>query len=237
MARNDIHGVERAPKSVADYLLKKGGKNPFGEPNFRVVWAPGRMRMRGGRHQDWDKSLHVNERGGLVRTESGLMVPSTCKPSRVFVGVRQVRKYLEFASGWVMERWVPSLYYRGKEEWDSHVVPGTTIPFGGPYPTFGDYEMCHYSPTQDIPSITELQNAIDRCEFARESHQASTHQALLERANQDEWEYNEQLRKEREEVEAYTLDFLKTINSTSLQMGRHRTMLTERAGIREHNGN
>lgn len=236
MQRNDIQGVQRAPESVSTYLLLKGGKNVYGEPNFRLVWAPARMKQQGGRWQDWDKNLSSRERGGLMVLASGLVIPSWHKPDRIVFEVRTVRKY-GMIEGWVLERWVPSIYYGSEAEWYERCVPGTRVPFGGPWPAHGDYEMCHNSATLEVPTITELQNAMDRSERAREQRHTDVAQIVLERVNEAEWEYQEQMRKEEEEMQAMMRDVLTPLHGTSLSAGVLRNKVAERAGIFSHNGN
>lgn len=236
MERNDIQGVERAPASVKTYLLQKGGRNIYDEPNFRLVWAPSRMKKQGGRWQDWDKNLSSQQRGGVFATESGLLIPSHYRPDRVVTEVRTVKKYC-FKEGWLLERWIPSSYYGGEADWYMRCVPGSNIPFGGPWPQFGDYEMCHYTPSVEIPTITELQNAIDRSEKSRNTHHSDVRQIVLERVNEAEAEYEAQMKAEREESEAIMRDLMTPMHGTSLTAGAWRTKMAERAGIRSHQGN
>lgn len=236
MERNDIQGIDRAPASVKTYLLDKGGRNIYDEPNFRLVWAPSRMKKQGGRWQDWNKNLNVNERGGIITLASGLMVPSHYKPDRVTIEVRTIHKYC-FKEGWLLERWIPSVYYGAEADWYMRCVPGTNIPFGGPWPQFGDYEMCHYTPSVEIPSITELQNAIDRSEKSRNTQHSDVQQIVLERVNEAEAEYAAEMKAEREEAEATMRDLMSPLHSTRLSAGAYRSKLAERAGIRSHQGN
>ena len=44
--RNDLRG-RRAPE-WAQGALAKFGVNPYGEPNFRVIWRPSRTKIVGG---------------------------------------------------------------------------------------------------------------------------------------------------------------------------------------------
>jgi hypothetical protein len=236
MERNDIQGVDREPASVKTYLLRKGGRNIYDEPNFRLVFATSRLKKQGGRWQDWDKNLNTNERGGIITLASGLMVPSHYRPERVVTEVRTVRKYC-FPGGWLLERWIPSVYYGAEADWYMRCVPGTSVPFGGPWPQYGDYEMCHYTPTVVVPTITELQNAIDRSEKSRNTQHSDIKQIVLERVNEAEDAYQKELTAERLEAEATMRDMMTPLHSTRLSAGAYRTKLAERAGIRSHQGN
>jgi hypothetical protein len=236
MQRDDIQGEKRPPQSVADYLLKRGGTNIYGEPNFRLVWSSQRMKRQGGRWQDWDKNLSARERGGLISVGGGLLIPSHYKPDRIVVEIRTTPKY-RFDPGWVLERWIPAAYYGSETQWNMRCVPGTSVPLGGPWPEFGDYEMCHYSASVEMPSITQLQHAMDRSERAREQARTDVAQMVLERVNEAEEEYQKQLDAEREENEAMIRDVLSPLHSTTLSAGAFRTKLCERAGVFSHNGN
>ena len=237
MIRDDIQGVEKAPESVATYLLRKGGKNPYGEPNFRLIWSPSRVTKRGGAFSDWDKNIACHERGGVVRLQSGLLVPNGHTPIRTVIEVRTVRKYA-FDAGWVLERWVPTTYYGNRGDWEMNVVPHSEgVPLLGPYPEFGDYEMCHNSASIECPSISELQRAIDLCEYAKSQRKEDVQQVVLERHNAAVAEYDAELERQRQETENFVREIMRTNLSTSLQMGAHRTRVAEAMGIREHVGN
>ena len=236
IVRDDIRGGPQPHRAAVKYLAAKGGSNIYAEPNYRLVWAPSRVRLHGGRFQDWAEGTSLADRGGMLRTGAGVLVPSGARPLRVVEELRETRAY-QFEAGWVLERWVPNLMYGPPERWQAIVLPGTQIPLLGPYPEHGDYEMCHYEPSLEHPSISELQRAIDRCERGRDNHREQTEQVLLERANQYAWEYEQQMAKEQEALRLYLLDDMKDLLLTTAGMGRHRTELAERAGVREHVGN
>ena len=208
----------------------------FGEANFRLVWSPNRVTSRGGKWSDWSRSVAAADRGTLVRLPSGILVPNGYKPLRSVIEVRTIRKYA-FDAGWVLERWIPANYYGARADWEARVVPGTSIPLSGPYPMHGDFEMCHNSASIEVPSISELQRAIESCEKARSEHKTNTAQVLLERNNAAMREFEEESRKDREESEAFVREIMQTNYSTSLQMGAHRTRMAAAMGIREHVGN
>jgi hypothetical protein len=236
LTRDDIQGEARQPAAIATYLLRKGGKNLYGEPNFRLVWSPNRMIQKGGKFSDWDKNIAVHERGGFIRLKSGLLVPNGHTPIRTVIGIRTVPKYA-FDAGWILERWIPPAYYGSVDVWNDRVVPGTKIPLSGPYPATGDYEMCHNTASAELPSISELQTAIDRCEKAKAEHKEDAQQAALERENEYMAEYEAECAKELAESEAWVKEIMKTNYSSSLQMGAHRTREALKLGITEHVGN
>lgn len=235
ITRNDLGGLERAPRSIETYLLRKAGKNLHGEPVFRLVWGPNRLMKRGGRFNDWDKNIAAKERGGFLRLKSGLLIPNGHNPIRSVIEVRTVKKYPALSPGWVLERWVPPAYYGGRGAWEDRCVPGTSVPLSGPYPETGDYEMCGYF--GEMPSIEQLVDKIDRCEKSRNEHKANTEQAYLERMNDAMDEYEKQEQKEREESQAIIDDLMKPLWGSSLTSGLIRNQLARQAGITEHVGN
>ena len=236
-SRNDVQGVERAPRSIDTYLERKGGKNVYGEPIFRLVFSTNRLMKRGGKFNDWDKNIKAKERGGVVRLNSGLLVPNGYRPIRSVIEIRTVKKYPALAPGWVLERWVPRAYYGNRGDWESRCVPGTSIPLLGPYPVEGDYEMCGYFGGQGFPSIEWLSDKIDRCEKSRNEHKENTRQAYLERMDEAVAEYEKQEEKDRQESQAIIDDLLKPLWSSSLTAGVLRNQLARQAGITEHVGN
>jgi hypothetical protein len=237
MFRNDIQGEARPPASILHYLLAKGGKNIYGEPNYRLVWSPTRMKRQGGRWQDWDKSRTANERGGMMMLESGVIIPSIYKPERTVIEIRTVKKYNFRSGGWVLERWIPVEYYGSEVEWNRRCVPGTSVPLGGPWPLHGDFEMCHHSPAEEMPGITELQNAIDRCEKSRDKRKLDVRQLVLERENEAAEEYEAQMKQESDARKAMMHDIMTPFYGGSLTAGALRSRAAERAGIRTHVGN
>jgi hypothetical protein len=235
LIRNDIQGVERAPKAIQEYLTRKGGLNVYGEPVFRLVWSPTRVRIRGGKFSDWDDNIAGHERGGFVRLKSGLVVPNH-RPIRTVIEYREVRKY-DFDPGWVMERWIPATYYGARGDWEMRCVPGTSICFGGPFPSTGEYEMCHNSASSEIPSISQLSEIIDRCEKSKHEHSGNVEQIVADRVDEEEKAYHALLKKEREEYEAFVSDLMRPFYSDSLAMGAYRGKIARGLGITEHVGN
>lgn len=115
--------THQAPASVCERIERAGGRNRFGEPNFRVVWGGSRLAWIGGRWTDRDAS------GRLVRES---------------IELRQVPKYIPLER-WHIERWTPPESYGSPELWYAQTVEvedGIRVPALGPYPSRGDYEHC-----------------------------------------------------------------------------------------------
>lgn len=111
------------PVQIQDRILCAGGKNFFGEPNFRVVWGWSRLGWIGGLWEDHDTS------GRVVRR---------------IVELRLEPKYVPH-DRWHVERWLPAESYGSPQAWHSETTEftkGLSIPALGPYPSRGDYEHC-----------------------------------------------------------------------------------------------
>jgi hypothetical protein len=116
-----------APASVARRLEIAGGRNRFGQPNYRAVWGWSRLGWIGGKWTDRDAE------GTFIRETMCL---------------RQVPKYTPH-DRWHIERWVAPEMYGSPREWYAQTMEregngagGVAIPALGPYPTHGEYEHC-----------------------------------------------------------------------------------------------
>lgn len=107
-----------APPNMTEGL-KKFGVNRYGEPNFRVVWAPSRTRIIGGFWQD--KGVHE---------------------------YRRTSKY-GLTPRWILERWRPASMYGTPELWDRENVTPDGFYAVGPFPSHGEYESCEVFQAKD----------------------------------------------------------------------------------------
>ena len=168
--------MHEAPADVARELALAGGRNPFGEPNYRAVWGWSRLDWIGGKWEDRDSA------SGALRRE--------------VVELRREPKYIPH-NRWHIERWMPPESYGSPAEWDSRtneIVNGRSIPALGPYPSRGDYEHCF---TLEGPSgeFVQLTPAVARhiaraIETSRAVGQAKKKEALEERMRTEEREYD-----------------------------------------------
>jgi hypothetical protein len=118
-----IRETHEAPASVQQRVARAGGLNPFGEPNFRVVWGGSRLAWIGGRWTDRDAH------GNAIREA---------------IELRRAPKYFPH-DRWHIERWLPAETYGSPETWRAQTIEiedGIAIPALGPYPSRGDYEHC-----------------------------------------------------------------------------------------------
>ena len=129
-------GQERnvdTPKEIVDLVSAHGGRNVYGEPQYRLVW--------GWQRKEWKYvgSNNPNE-----------------KP-----GIRFVPKY-PLRERFHLECWFPAEHYGSREKWHkdtTQVIDGQEVETIGPYPSRGEYEsvwVCEYpdgrylQPTKDI---------------------------------------------------------------------------------------
>jgi hypothetical protein len=135
MAREEIvniQGADRDPVLWTGASLKHFGQTPFGQNLFRVVWAPTRLYLVGGRWTD--------------RVEG--------KITRTVDEYRWIQRYGEEQNGWVLEKWLSAKEYAGpKELWIPDEVKG--LYELGPYPSRGEYESCWTFPSYPQASYVE----------------------------------------------------------------------------------
>jgi hypothetical protein len=132
-----LRETHETPESVARRLALAGGRNPFGQPNYRAVWGWNRLAWIGGKFEDRD------EHGVLLRERFEL---------------RREPKY-PAVNRWHIERWVPAETYGSPRQWYLQTVElagGKSVPALGPYPSRGEYEHCFTleTPRGDFVQLT-----------------------------------------------------------------------------------
>lgn len=114
------------PPEIERRITRAGGVNPYGEPNFRVVWGASRLSWIGGEWVDWA------DRDGTVLL-------------RRRVEHRFVPKYLEL-NFWHVEKWCAAEEYGSPLLWRIQTLEfygNRSIEALGPYPSRGEYELSH----------------------------------------------------------------------------------------------
>lgn len=96
--------------AFAQAALNKFGTNPYGLPNFRIVWRPSRTYIIGGFWED----------NGAFE-------------------YRRVQKYGNDPK-WVLERWRPAIIYGSPELWEEQTLTPEGFLGLGPFPAHGEYE-------------------------------------------------------------------------------------------------
>lgn len=221
------------PKTTQRFLLRFGGTNPFGKPQWRLLVGLDRLVKEAGVYRDWAEGLTTAEKGGLsfdpIPDQPGVNFRRhENKPIRVVTELREIRKY-PHADGWILEKWFPASAYGTQEEWYSYKAVDGMTPMLGPYPECGDYEMI-FGPWTRIPSTDALQRMISSYSSGinnRRGTPASRAQEALLR-----YEYEEELAelKRKEEYAAWMADELTPMKSASLEASRWRQELAARIG-------
>ncbi len=231
--RGDIQG-RRAPAWLGALIARRYGRTLFGEPRYRLVWAPARFERSGGEWVDWQEGSSARERqAGAVQ------------PWRRRCELRWVRKY-PGEQCWLIERWVPPSAFGTPEQWYRPAAAGGTVlqtPSGaigslGDYPQFGEYEdigaRMHWYPTERHVTL-----AIDVVERQLE-RMAPTGAARAARRLQRAEREQEQRDREFDQMAAEVFDDGSPAFSGAPMVGyggSHRPALVEmaeRMGIREH---
>lgn len=229
--RDDIRGITRCPQEISDFLAVYGGRNQYGEPNWRVVLAESVVwKVSGGKV--WDPSLTIAERGG-INFETGRQ--HTNKPIRDESGQILERLRYPCTKGWILQRWFSALNY-SRAEWFSqeNCIPGTSIPMLGPYPEEGDYEMMA-GPCQHVPTKGELQTWIS-CYWRGINSRKSIKERIRDAHEAALREKQREAQETFAILDAFIRDECSYLKSSSLEAGRIRTERAEKLGIREHVG-
>jgi hypothetical protein len=171
-----IRETHEAPADVARALELAGGRNVFGEPNYRAVWGWARLDWIGGKWEDRDPVS-----GALVRE---------------VVDLRREPKYLPHER-WHIERWMPAESYGSPAEWHARtteIVGARNIQALGPFPARGDYEHCF---TVEGPrgEFVQLTPAVARhiaraIETGRGVSRAARKEAIANRVRREEREWD-----------------------------------------------
>jgi len=175
-----IRETHETPESVARKLELAGGRNRFGESNYRAVWGWNRLAWIGGKFEDSD------ERGVLLRER---------------IELRKEPKY-PAVNRWHIERWVPPEVYGSPRTWyaqTNELAGGQTVAALGPYPSRGEYEHCFTLETpkgefvQLTPTIAEhIARAIEcsRCAPRAEKRARLHEQKAREDRAYENWAFD-----------------------------------------------
>ncbi|MHB8539450.1 MAG: hypothetical protein ACYDCD_00700 [Candidatus Acidiferrales bacterium] len=116
-----VRETHEAPEPLARRIADAGGRNRYGEPNYRLVWGWSRLSWIGGKWADTDAS------GNVIRER---------------IELREEPKYFPF-DRWHIERWMAPESYGSPEQWHAQTIQredGIAVPALGPYPRRGEYE-------------------------------------------------------------------------------------------------
>ncbi|HLZ14321.1 MAG TPA: hypothetical protein VKP58_17195 [Candidatus Acidoferrum sp.] len=171
-----VRETHETPEAVARRLELAGGRNRFGEANYRAVWGWNRLAWIGGKFEDRD------ERGVLLRER---------------IELRKEPKY-PAVNRWHIERWVPPEVYGSPRTWYAQTnehAGGQNIPALGPYPSRGDYEHCFTLETpkgEFIQLTATIADYIARAiEYSRCKPRARSREKLYDRETREDRAYEE----------------------------------------------
>jgi hypothetical protein len=172
-----IRETHDTPERVAERLLCAGGRNRYGEPNYRAVWGWNRLSWIGGKFEDRNA-----ETGALLRE---------------VVELRQEPKYPAL-NRWHIERWVAPETYGSPRSWYAQTVEaanGRSVPALGPYPSRGEYEHCFTLENargefvQLTPTVAE--HIAQAVEYSRKLPRANRRSSLHGREQREDHAYEE----------------------------------------------
>jgi hypothetical protein len=171
-----VRETHEPPESVARALELAGGKNPFGEANYRAVWGWNRLAWIGGKFEEHD--------------------PSTGSLLREVVELRQEPKYPE-VNRWHIEKWLPAEAYGSPRAWWAQTIEitdGRSIPALGPYPARGDYEHCLTLEGKRGEfvqlTVTAAEHIARAIEWSRKQPRSSSRRSLYEREDRADRDYD-----------------------------------------------
>jgi hypothetical protein len=170
-----VRETHETPEAVMHRLELAGGRNPFGEPNYRAVWGWNRLAWIGGKFEERD--------------------PSTGSLFREVVELRLEPKY-PAVNRWHIERWVAPELYGSPRAWYSQTIErenGVSIPALGPYPSRGEYEHCFTleGPRGEFIQLTPTiaEHVARAIEWSRRYPGAKTRTHLYEREAREDRSY------------------------------------------------
>lgn len=209
----------------------------MGFPVYRMVRSEYVLEKVGGRWNQWDADLDVDDRGGIETDHEGKPAESHHRPDRVVVEVRQVQTYSHLDEpGWILERWYPAAFFGSPAAWAENVVAGTNVPLLGPFPSEGRY-LKIVGPFPLEPDLSFIEDYIASWEQRRASFPDDVEEHIRN------CELAAQEREERRSEGAVQKNFermresVAPLSSTSLEAGRWRSRMFERAGQTAHIGN
>jgi hypothetical protein len=128
---------DRQPPAFCEAVLRKFGRNRFGQNLYRVVWSDSMFEWRGGLWRD-----HLDDSA----SRDMQMPDGTRLETNPVVGVkpeyRSIAKYGNHPGRFILEKWMPTPCSR--EDWyRRYMDPDSGFCLLGPYPDKGAYHFCY----------------------------------------------------------------------------------------------
>jgi hypothetical protein len=233
-----IDPLRDTPQHVTDRLAAWGGRNVYGEPNWRILLAENHLVQRAGMWTEFEPDVestnfeHMrSEDGSVVKYEQRQIAPDAIR-----CGVFWVPLYP--CTGWILERWFGPSAIGSKEQWESALSQDGETPMMGPFPDRGVYWMpSGGGPWEEIPPLESVRQAISQWENADHLHGEMDEEKLMEVMRQceidsaaREEEIHAAFLRETEYAVAHNLSFIKSNPALSA----YRNKLTRKEGMQSH---
>jgi hypothetical protein len=162
-----VDPLRDTPREVIEALIRWGGKNEYGEPNWRIILAQNHLVQRAGmwtEFADDTEQTQFRTVGSQVRYQH-----RDIAPDRILTGTRWVPLYQ--IEGWILERWFPASSYGSREQWESALSQDGVTPMMGPFPERGGYFMpSGGGPWEEIPVLEDIRASIAQWENSSHLH-------------------------------------------------------------------
>ena len=226
--------LKDTPADITETLTRWGGKNEYGNPNWRIILAQNHLVQRAGmwtEFADDTEQTQFRTVGNQVRYQHREIAPD-----RIIIGTRWVPLYQ--VEGWILERWFPASSYGSKEQWESALSQDGVTPMMGPFPERGGYFMpSGGGPWVEIPPLEGVRESIAQWENSAHLHgfmdeefvARAMNQAQVEAAELEERKYNEFLN----EVTYQRLSHLEFVKGNPALSG-YRNKLVNAKGVTTH---
>jgi hypothetical protein len=222
------------PAEVTEKLLRWGGKNEYGDPNWRIILAENHLVQRAGmwtEFADETEQVRFETVGNDVRYETRQIAPDAIR-----IGVFDVPLYP--CVGWILERWFPPSAYGSRRQWESALSQDGKTPMMGPYPEAGGYFLLSGGgPWEQIPILEDVRAAIAAWENAPHDHGTVDEEAIVRamRRDMEEADEREQAKYDEflKEVTYQRLTHLEYLKGNPA-LSRFRNRLVARQGLTSH---
>jgi hypothetical protein len=227
-----MNPLRDTPPEVTDKLLNWGGKNHYGESNWRIILAQNHLVQRAGMWTEFDAETdQIQFTGKDYGYETRQIAPDAIRAGMFWVPLYPCQ-------GWVLERWFPPSAYGSREEWESSLSQDGETPMMGPYPERGGYFMLSGGgPWNEIPNLDSIRKAIAQWENSSHLHGHMDAEKLSEAVRLDCIAVEE---REQEQYDAFlsevtyarehSLAYIKGNPSLS----KFRNQLVNRSGLTSH---
>lgn len=248
IVRNDLRPDRTTiPKALQDTIIRVGGRNIFDEPLYRLIRAEDHITKAAGLWNIWAKGLSIDDRGGMGIKEAIAMMERGCDwkdvaefmhtyrpatPERVVRGMvdRPVYPY----TGFIIEKWKGPETFGSPEDWNRFIFEGE--PSLGPYPTYGEYELCA-GPTPYMPSAEGIEEAIRKSWRQVEDKPRNPQVRVSQHMKEIEMALEAQNREQANKIQSLMKEDSLLYKTVSLGAGRVIQERAKKAGLTGHWGN